>query len=119
MMLAVVPLNVVFWVTPALVINVHCDEVFKFAPVPASGDGQVVDAAITDGAALLTTIFHALKSARVWQGPGHPHVLDSSAPFYDTFRCADGKWISIEVRYVSGKLCDPGHKWTVAVSGHT
>ena len=60
-----------------------------------SGKGQMVDAAITDGAALLTTIFHALKSARVWQGPGHPHVLDSSAPFYDTFRCADGKWISI------------------------
>src|SRR5436309_8536 len=60
-----------------------------------SGKGQVVDAAITDGAALLTTIFHALKSARVWHGPGHPHVLDSSAPFYDTFRCADGKWISI------------------------
>ncbi len=60
-----------------------------------SGKGQVVDAAITDGSALLTTLFHALKAAGIWQGPGHPHVLDSSAPFYDTFRCADGKWISI------------------------
>jgi alpha-methylacyl-CoA racemase len=60
-----------------------------------SGKGQVVDAAITDGSALLTTIFHAFKAAGIWQGPGHPHVLDSSAPFYDTFRCADGKWISI------------------------
>lgn len=60
-----------------------------------SGKGQVVDAAITDGSALLTTIFHAMKAAGTWAGPGHPHVLDSSAPFYDTFRCADGKWISI------------------------
>jgi alpha-methylacyl-CoA racemase len=60
-----------------------------------SGKGQVVDAAITDGSALLTTIFHAFKAAGVWQGPGHPHVLDSSAPFYGTFHCNDGKWISI------------------------
>ena len=60
-----------------------------------SGKGQVVDAAITDGSALLTTIFHAFKAAGIWKGPGHAHVLDSSAPFYDSFRCADGKWISI------------------------
>jgi alpha-methylacyl-CoA racemase len=50
---------------------------------------------ITDGSALLTTLFHSLKAAGVWRGPGHPHALDSSAPFYDTFRCADGKWISL------------------------
>jgi alpha-methylacyl-CoA racemase len=60
-----------------------------------SGKGQVVDAAITDGSALLTTIFHAFKAAGIWKGPGQPHVLDSSAPFYDTYRCADGRWISI------------------------
>ena len=60
-----------------------------------SGKGQVVDAAITDGSALLTTLFHSLKAAGVWQGPGHPHALDASAPFYDTYRCADGKWISL------------------------
>jgi alpha-methylacyl-CoA racemase len=60
-----------------------------------SGQGQVVDAAITDGSALLTTIFHAFKAAGVWKGPDHVSVLDSSAPFYATYRCADGKWISI------------------------
>ena len=60
-----------------------------------SGQGQVVDAAVTDGAALLTTIFHAFKAAGVWKGPDHSSVLDSSAPFYSTYRCADGKWISI------------------------
>lgn len=61
----------------------------------ASGKGQVIDAAITDGSALLTTIFHALKASRVWEGPGHVNVLDSSAPFYATYRCADGKWVSL------------------------
>ena len=60
-----------------------------------SGQGQVVDAAITDGSALLTTIFHAFKAAGVWEGPDHVSVLDSSAPFYSTYRCADGKWISV------------------------
>ena len=60
-----------------------------------SGQGQVVDAAITDGSALLTTIFHAFKAAGVWKGPDHVSVLDSSAPFYSTYRCADGKWVSV------------------------
>ena len=61
-----------------------------------SGKGQVVDAAITDGSALLTTLLSLRsKPSGVWNGPGHPHVLDASAPFYDTYRCADDKWISI------------------------
>ena len=55
----------------------------------------MVDAAITDGSALLTTLFHAFKAAGVWPGPEHVNPLDSSAPFYVTYRCADGKWISI------------------------
>jgi alpha-methylacyl-CoA racemase len=61
----------------------------------ASGQGQVVDAAITDGSALLSTIFHAFRAAGVWEGPDHVSVLDSSAPFYSTYVCSDGKWISI------------------------
>ena len=60
-----------------------------------SGKGQIVDAVITDGSALLTTLFHALRAAGIWQGPGHVNVLDSSAPFYATYRCADGKWIAV------------------------
>ena len=60
-----------------------------------SNEGQVVDAAITDGSALLTTLFHAFKAAGIWKGPGHVNVLDSSAPFYATYRCADDKWIAI------------------------
>ncbi len=89
-----------------------------------SGKGQVVDAAITDGSALLSTLFHSLKAARVWQGPGHLHALDSSAPFYDTFRCADGNWISLgalEPQFYALLLqkCGltevvPGEQWDVA-----
>jgi alpha-methylacyl-CoA racemase len=60
-----------------------------------SGRGQIVDAAITDGAALLTTVFHALRAAGVAQPSGRIRALDSSAPFYSTYRCADGKWIAI------------------------
>ena len=54
-----------------------------------------MDAAITDSSALLTTVFHAFRAAGVWQGPDHVSVLDSSAPFYTTYRCADDKWIAI------------------------
>ena len=60
-----------------------------------SGQGQVVDAAITDGTALLTTMFHGLLAAGAWRGAGEPHPLDSTAPYYDTYRCADGRWISV------------------------
>jgi alpha-methylacyl-CoA racemase len=60
-----------------------------------SGKGQVVDAAITDGAALLSTLFHGLRAAGVWGGPAEAHPLDSSAPYYDTYRCKDGRWISL------------------------
>jgi alpha-methylacyl-CoA racemase len=60
-----------------------------------SGKGQVVDAAIVEGAALLTMIVRSLSAAGIWSsGPG-TNVLDSGAPFYDTYRCADGKWISV------------------------
>jgi alpha-methylacyl-CoA racemase len=60
-----------------------------------SGKGQVVDAAIVEGAALLTTIVRSLSAAGIWSSQPGANVLDSGAPFYDTYRCADGKWISV------------------------
>lgn len=60
-----------------------------------SGQGQVVDAAITEGAALLTSIVGSLKAAGVWSDQPGTNVLDSGAPFYDTYQCADGKWIAL------------------------
>ena len=60
-----------------------------------SGEGQVVDAAITEGAALLTTIAGRVAGGgHLVRRPG-TNVLDSGAPFYDSYECADGKWIAL------------------------
>jgi len=60
-----------------------------------SGQGQVVDAAVVDGAASLATLFYGLHAAGVWQDARGSNVLDSGAPFYDVYQCQDGHWISI------------------------
>ncbi len=60
-----------------------------------SGKGQVVDAAIVDGAASLAALFYGLHGAGQWQNQRGSNVLDSGAPFYDVYECQDGQWISI------------------------
>ncbi|KQT09719.1 CaiB/BaiF CoA transferase family protein [Ramlibacter sp. Leaf400] len=60
-----------------------------------SGKGQVVDAAMTDGAALLAAIFHGLKAAGQWSNTRAANLLDGGAHFYDCYECADGKFVSI------------------------
>jgi alpha-methylacyl-CoA racemase len=59
-----------------------------------SGHGQVVDAAIVDGTAALATSAFGLHAAGML-GPRGTNILDSGAPFYEVYQCADGKWISI------------------------
>jgi alpha-methylacyl-CoA racemase len=61
----------------------------------ASGKGQVIDAAMTDGAASLMTYYYGRFAAGGWMDGRRSNLLDGGAPFYDTYRCADGKWISI------------------------
>jgi alpha-methylacyl-CoA racemase len=61
----------------------------------ASGQGQVIDAAMTDGAAYLMTLFYGMHASGKWEDSRRTNLLDGGAPFYDTYRCADGKWISI------------------------
>ena len=56
----------------------------------SSGEGQVVDAAMVDGAALLMTMFHAIPL-----GPRGTNLLDSGAPQYDVYECSDGTYVSI------------------------
>ena len=56
----------------------------------ASGKGQVIDAAIVDGAALLTTLFHSIP-----MGPRGTNALDGGAPYYDAYECADGAYVSV------------------------
>src|SRR4051794_17792161 len=53
-----------------------------------SGRGQVVDAAMVDGSALLTAFLHGLIAAGQWRRPRGENLLDGGAPFYDTYRTA-------------------------------
>ncbi|AYC32398.1 CoA transferase [Pseudomonas cavernae] len=59
-----------------------------------SGQGQVVDAAITDGTALLSTMFYELKQRGEWRGRGE-NLFDGGAHFYGCYTCADGKFVSL------------------------
>ena len=63
--------------------------------VRGGGAGQVVDAAIVDGVALLSTGIHALRRLGLWQDPRGINLLDGGAPFYDTYECADGNYIAV------------------------
>ncbi|KZB84490.1 CaiB/BaiF CoA transferase family protein [Amycolatopsis regifaucium] len=61
----------------------------------SSGKGQVVDASMVDGAALLTTSLHGLLNSGLWPGGRGENMLDGGAPFYDTYETADGKYVAI------------------------
>jgi alpha-methylacyl-CoA racemase len=58
-----------------------------------SGRGQVVDAAMVDGAGLLTTFLHAAPD--LFRGPRGSNLLDGGAPFYDTYATADGRFMAV------------------------
>ncbi|TWP46140.1 CoA transferase [Lentzea tibetensis] len=60
-----------------------------------SGRGQVVDAAMTDGSALLTTFLHGLRAAGMWSGPRGANMFDGGTPWYDVYEAADGRYVSI------------------------
>ncbi|MHB8465778.1 MAG: CaiB/BaiF CoA transferase family protein [Acidimicrobiales bacterium] len=60
-----------------------------------SGQGQVVDAAMVDGAALLTTMFHAFRAMGTWRGERGTNLLDTGAHFYDVYETADGEYVSV------------------------
>jgi alpha-methylacyl-CoA racemase len=60
-----------------------------------SGKGQVVDAAIVDGAASLMTAFFGLHAAGLYSETRGENILDSGAYFYEVYECADERWISV------------------------
>jgi alpha-methylacyl-CoA racemase len=60
-----------------------------------SGKGQVVDAAMTDGAAILMTALYGLHGSGFWTDERERNVLDGGAHFYDAYETKDGKYISI------------------------
>ncbi len=60
----------------------------------ASGRGQVVDAAIVDGAASLATMVHGLLGAGVWRDERGVNLLDTGYPAYDIYQSSDGGWLA-------------------------
>jgi alpha-methylacyl-CoA racemase len=60
-----------------------------------SGRGQVVDAAMVDGAASLMTFFHGFRAMGIWNDERGTNLLDTGAHFYDVYECRDGKFVSI------------------------
>lgn len=61
----------------------------------SSGRGQVIDAAMTDGASLLASMFFGMQTAGRWQEERGCNVLDSGAPWYDCYETSDGKFMAV------------------------
>jgi len=60
-----------------------------------SGKGQVIDAAMVEGASMLAAPMHAFMAAGLWNDGRGANLLDSGAPFYDTYETADGRYVAI------------------------
>jgi alpha-methylacyl-CoA racemase len=60
-----------------------------------SGRGQVIDSAMVDGVALLTTLFHGLRAEGLWSDVHGSNVLDLGSPFYNVYETADGRYVTI------------------------
>jgi len=61
----------------------------------ATGTGQVVDAAIVDGAAHLSAMIHGMLGAGAWQDRRGSNLFDGGAPFYGTYETADGQYMAV------------------------
>ena len=61
----------------------------------ATGKGQVIDCAMSDGAASLMSMFYGMSAGGGWSPERRNNLLDGGAHFYDTYQCSDGKWISL------------------------
>jgi len=60
-----------------------------------SGQGQVIDAAITDGAASLMSVIYGLRASGIWSDDRDANLLDGGAPFYDVYETKDGKFVAL------------------------
>jgi alpha-methylacyl-CoA racemase len=60
-----------------------------------SGRGEVVDAAMVDGASLLTTMIHGMRSAGLWSEEREDNLFDGGAPFYRCYRTADDRFVAV------------------------
>jgi alpha-methylacyl-CoA racemase len=60
-----------------------------------SGQGQVIDAAMLDGAALVNAKTHSLRTLPSWSDQPGTNFIDGGAPFYDTYETRDGKYVAV------------------------
>ena len=60
-----------------------------------SGKGQVIDAAMIDGSSVLVQMLWAMRAAGKWSDERGTNVLDGGAPYYDTYECADGRYVAV------------------------
>lgn len=60
-----------------------------------TGQGQVIDAAMTDGVALYTSVFHALRARGLWHDQRQANLLDGGAPFYRCYTCKGGGFVAV------------------------
>ena len=63
--------------------------------VRGGGKGQVIDAAMTDGAALIGALTYGLRAAGMWSDEREANLLDGGDPLYGCYRCADGKYLAL------------------------
>ena len=89
----VIPLNVVgdFGGGTQFALGVVC----AILSARTTGTGQVVDVAMTDCAALLNALIFGLKAGGAWSNDRGDNLLDGAAHFYDTYECADGKFVAV------------------------
>lgn len=76
-----------------------------------TGQGRVVDAAMTDGTSLLSSLFHALSASGLWSAERGANLLDGGAPFYRCYACADGQFVAVgalEPRFYAALLAGLG-----------
>ncbi len=63
--------------------------------VQRGGQGQVIDAAMTDGAALIGALTYGMRAAGMWTDEREANLLDGGDPLYGCYRCADGKYLAL------------------------
>jgi alpha-methylacyl-CoA racemase len=61
----------------------------------SSGLGQIIDAAMVDGVAVLSQMLWSMRAQGIWSDARGGNLLDGGAPFYDTYECADGRWMAV------------------------
>lgn len=60
-----------------------------------SGKGQVIDAAMVDGASMLSAMMWSFRAQGLWHDERGTNMLDTGAPYYDTYECADGRYVAV------------------------